>query len=221
LTFAGVRLTPFGERVRTGSITVPGAPGAAITAGRVGLLTSPRGDTAEVIRRGDMFTVAGVTRTGQYQDTVDLLPGRPGGEAEGLLRVRDLPVWPLLVLMIGLLIVQLLDRYRDRERPRQVLDLRLARLRDRAFDAQRDLNETYRIAARAGEPALLLDRRVRGADRRFAVVGGTLVVLSGMSVVYVANPTFGSPGDYLAVTLWGAAFGEGLTLAHRLWPTPT
>jgi hypothetical protein len=66
----------------------------------------------------------------------------------------------------------------------------------------------------------LLNRRVRRADRRFALAGGTLVVLSGMSVLYFANPTFGTAGDYLAVALWGTAFGEGLTLARRLWPTP-
>ncbi|MBG0564413.1 hypothetical protein [Actinoplanes aureus] len=165
LQFAGVRLTPFSERVRAGSVTVPDAPGSAD--GRVGLLTSRRGDTAEVVRGGDTFAVAGASRPGEYQGTVDLLPGTPGGEADGVLRVRDLPVWPLLVLILGLLVVQLLDRYQHRERPRQMLDLRLARLRDRALDVQRDLNDTYRIAAGPREPNLLLDTLAAEARSRY------------------------------------------------------
>jgi hypothetical protein len=68
--------------------------------------------------------------------------------------------------------------------------------------------------------AASLDRAVRRADRRFAVAGGLLVVLGGMSVLYAGNPTFGSAGDYLGVALWATVFGEGLSLARRLWPVP-
>jgi hypothetical protein len=39
-----------------------------------------------------------------------------------------------------------------------------------------------------------------------------------MSLLYVGNPSFGTPGDCLDVALWGTAVGEGLQLARRLWP---
>jgi hypothetical protein len=166
LEFAGVRLAPFSERVRIGSVTVRGAPGDP-RGGRLGLLTSGRGDTAEVVRTGATFTVTGAGGIGEYRGAVDLMPGVPGGEADGVLRVRDLPVWPLLVLVLGLLVVHVLDRYQQRGRPRQLLDLRLARLRDRAHAAQRDVDQAYRIVAAPGEPGLLLDRLVADAGVRF------------------------------------------------------
>jgi hypothetical protein len=78
---------------------------------------------------------------------------------------------------------------------------------------------------RAGAPRKLgeldsasIDRELRVEGTRFAIVSGVLVVLSGMSVLYAGNPTFGSAGDYLAVALWGTALGEGLYLARQLWP---
>jgi hypothetical protein len=64
-----------------------------------------------------------------------------------------------------------------------------------------------------------IDREYRREDRRFSVLAGLLVVLSGMSLLYAGNPAFGTLGDYLAVALWGAAVGEGLQLARRLWPS--
>jgi hypothetical protein len=65
-----------------------------------------------------------------------------------------------------------------------------------------------------------IDRQLRVEGTRFAIVSGVLVVLSGMSVLYAGNATFGSAGDYLAVALWGTALGEGLYLARQLWPLP-
>jgi hypothetical protein len=64
-----------------------------------------------------------------------------------------------------------------------------------------------------------IDRMVRREDLRFSLAAGALVLLSGMSVLYVSNPTFGTAGDYVAIGLWGAAVGEGLQLARRLWPS--
>lgn len=64
-----------------------------------------------------------------------------------------------------------------------------------------------------------IDQEVRREDVRFSLIAGILVVLSGMSLLYVGNPMFGTAGDYLALALWGAAVGEGLQLARRLWPS--
>jgi hypothetical protein len=169
LQFAGVRLVPFTGAVRVAGLTVPDAPGRIEPAERlgiprrIGVLTSARGDLADVVRRGDDFFVQGVDDVGEYAGSVDLLPSGEGGEAEATLRVRDLPVWPLLVLLLGLGVVQALDRYQRRLRPRRLLELRLARLRDRARATERDTDLALRVCAMPGDPGLLLDKLVAEA----------------------------------------------------------
>ncbi|HVE45671.1 MAG TPA: hypothetical protein VNA57_02830 [Acidimicrobiales bacterium] len=63
-----------------------------------------------------------------------------------------------------------------------------------------------------------LDRLLASEDRRFALASGLFVVATGMSLLYVPNPTFGGPGDYLTVVLWGAGVGEGIQLVRRILP---
>jgi len=156
--FAGVRLAPFADRARIGRIELPGAPGGG--SGEVGVLTSASGDTATVVRFGDEFVVRDAGGVGQYEGALDLLPDQPGTEATAVLRLRDAPAWPFLVLLLGLALVQVLDRYQARLRPRRLLDLRVARLRDRARALQRRTGGAVRIY---GEPGLLLDQRVAEA----------------------------------------------------------
>jgi hypothetical protein len=163
LRFSGVRLAPFTGQIRTGTVAVPDAPGEPARASRIGVLSASGGNTAEVIRRGEEFSVRGATRVGRYDGTLDLLPGQPGGEVQATLRVRDLPAWPLIVLLLGLGVVQLLDRYQNRRRPVRLIHHRLARLRDRARALERDTDLAYRISALPGEPGLLLDKRVAEA----------------------------------------------------------
>lgn len=166
LQFAGVRLVPFTDRVRIDRLTLPDAPGADPDddeARRIGVLGSGAGDVAEVVRRGDEFAVRDAGSVGEYTGSVDLTPGVAGGTAAATLRVRDLPVWPLLVLVLGLALVQSLDRYQSRVRPRRLLELRLARLRDQARAAERTAGAAVRICARPGEPPLLLDTLVADA----------------------------------------------------------
>jgi hypothetical protein len=167
LQFAGVRLVPLTAWVRTGALAVRDAPGAEPPGipvpRRIGVMTSGRGDTADVVRTGDEFFIQGADRTGEYTGSVDLAPNRPGGEAQATLRVRDLFVWPLLVLLLGLVIVHLLDRYQNRLRPRRLLELRLARLRDRARAIERETDLAWRVCALPGEPGLVLDTLVADA----------------------------------------------------------
>jgi hypothetical protein len=165
LQFAGVRLAPFTRQVRTATVLVPDAPDSVgypdrYDPRRVGVLSSSSGNTVEVVRRGDEFSVRGATRVGRYDGTLDLVPGQPGGEVQATLRVRDLPMWPLLVLLLGLVAVQVLDRYQNRRRPVRLIHHRLARLRDRARGLERDTDLAFRICALPGEPGLLLDKRV-------------------------------------------------------------
>ncbi|HEY7273029.1 MAG TPA: hypothetical protein VH502_09870 [Actinoplanes sp.] len=165
LQFSGVRLAPFTGQVRAASVEVPDAPDSVgysdrYDPRRVGVLSSGSGNTVEVVRSGDEFSVRGATGVGRYVGTLDLVPGQPGGEVQATLRVRDLPLWPLLVLLLGLVVVQLLDRYQNRRRPVRLIHHRLARLRDRARALQRDTDLAFRICALPGEPGLLLDKRV-------------------------------------------------------------
>jgi hypothetical protein len=167
LQFSGIRLMPFSDRLRVSSVVVTRTRADVQTsrgASHVGILTSSRGDQVDVVRRGDEFFVYGAKGAGQYAGSVDLAPGISGGEVDATLRVRDAPVWPLLVLLLGLLAVRALDRYQNRYRKRQLLDLRLARLRERAQAAQRDMHLTFRLSASPGEPGLLLDRQIAAAQ---------------------------------------------------------
>jgi len=71
-----------------------------------------------------------------------------------------------------------------------------------------------------GEDEGSLKRALDRRDALFAALSAFLVVLSGMSLVYATDPTFGTPGDYLAILLlWGTALTEGLTLARSLLPS--
>ena len=169
LQFTGVRLVPFTDQVRVGVLTIGDAPGrsarttAQAAPRRIGVLTSTGGDVAEVIRRGDDFFVRGADNVGEYSGSVDLAPGEVGGDAQTTMRVRDLPAWPLFILLLGLIVVQALDRYQSRVRPRRLLELRLARLRDQARATERETAMALRICAMPGDPGLLLDKLVADA----------------------------------------------------------
>ena len=164
MRFEGVRLVPFTRSVRVGKVTIDDAPGEPSvydngpSARRVGVLSSDSGDLADVVRQDNDFFVEGADTVGKYEGTLHLLPDQDGGQTIASLRVRDLPVWPLLVLLLGLGIVQTLDRYQRRLRPRRLLELRLGRLRDRARAIQSEIDLAVQVCALPGDPALLLDR---------------------------------------------------------------
>lgn len=71
-----------------------------------------------------------------------------------------------------------------------------------------------------GEDEVSLRQALRWRDTAYACLSGLLVILSGMSLVYAADATFGTPGDYLTILLWGTAVTEGLVLAKSLLPSP-
>jgi|GEM_PF-4385825 len=66
-------------------------------------------------------------------------------------------------------------------------------------------------------PQTLIDA-LRRDQLRFDALSGVIVVLTGLSVLYFSNPTFGSLGDYAKMLLWGSGVGEGVQLARRLIP---
>jgi hypothetical protein len=59
----------------------------------------------------------------------------------------------------------------------------------------------------------------RQAQRTFVLVSGILVLASGLAVLYVPNPHWGSLGDFLSALLWGTGTTAGLSFARRLIPS--
>lgn len=170
LQFAGWRIAPFLDLVRIPEIRIPDAPGLVTTDRplRVGVLTSASGDVAELVRIGDRFAVGGVDIVGEYTGGTDLLPGRDAGDVEATARVHDLPAWPLLVLVGGMTIANVLDRYQRRQRPQRLHEWRLARLRERARESQSLTGGKLRITAAREAPAqLLLDHLIDEARAGF------------------------------------------------------
>ncbi|HEX6336093.1 MAG TPA: hypothetical protein VFZ85_04000 [Jiangellaceae bacterium] len=170
LQFAGWRIAPFLDLVRIPEVRIPDAPGLVSTDRplRVGVLTSASGDVAELVRIGDRFAVDGVEAVGEYTGGTDLLPGRDAGDVEATVRVRDLPAWPLLVLVGGMTIANVLDRYQRRQRPQRLHEWRLARLRERARESQSLTGGRLRITAAREAPAqLLLDHLIDDARAGF------------------------------------------------------
>lgn len=63
-----------------------------------------------------------------------------------------------------------------------------------------------------------LDRALARLDLAFELIAGTIVVVTGLSVLYLGKASFGSVADYVGVLLWGTAVQEGLKLARELGP---
>jgi len=175
LHFAGVRLAPFGGPVWMssvdGSIYLDGRADAT-----VGAVESSTGHQGLVTRQDSILHVTGIHRVGTYNGTVDL----GGGDATKVtVNVRDSPLWAVLALALGLLLVSRLDDFSNRTQPRRMLELRLIRLRGvveaRARDAQRALTAAIgaeaaggpRLSAPKGSPPLVIDRIVAGALQSF------------------------------------------------------
>ena len=170
LQFAGWRIAPFVDLVRIPEVHIPDAPGHAATdqPRRVGVLTSTRGDVAELIRTGDGFAVDGVDTVGEYTGATDLIPESDGGDVEATVQVRDLPAWPLLALLAGLMVAYLLDRYQRRQRPQRLHEWRLARLREQARGSQSLTGGKLRITTpRDASAQLLLDHLIDEARAGF------------------------------------------------------
>lgn len=167
LQFSGQRIAPFTGLVRIPSLEIPAdTSGADAAPQRIGLLTSERGDVAELVRQGNEFTVVGVRRVGEFTGTVDVLPDGDGGDVEATVRVRDIAAWPLAVLLAGLSVAHLLDRYQRRQRPQRLHERRLAGLRNQALAASRLTGGRLRISG-TGLDELLLDQLITEARSAF------------------------------------------------------
>jgi hypothetical protein len=64
-----------------------------------------------------------------------------------------------------------------------------------------------------------LRRNLGVADVVFALVTWPIVIGAGLALLYFKNATFGVPGDYLTVFVWGSTGEIALSLLRRLVPT--
>lgn len=51
------------------------------------------------------------------------------------------------------------------------------------------------------------------------VIAGAIALISGLSLLYAKNPTFGAMADYLGLFLWGIGIDQGKNLAQSLQMT--
>lgn len=179
LTITAQRLWPLARHFEVADVVAPGLGSAPMGRAEIGYVTSDDGGFATVVRRGDTFSVEGLDGVGEYHGKINLGPGIDAGNLDVVVRVRDVALWPLAILLIGLGLANLLDRFTKRSRPADVFELRLARLLDDAEQAQRgslaSLASTlpdeplavHRIRRAAGEAPLLLDREVEDARKRW------------------------------------------------------
>lgn len=104
----------------------------------------------------------------------------------------------------------------------------------RAFPAPAPLSQSgypnvpfARVTSEGDEPVIAattsetIKADMRRADVHFAIVSGFIVMLTGLTLLYLAKEAFGTWNDYLTVFIWGATAQQGLNLLRRLWPSRT
>ncbi len=82
-------------------------------------------------------------------------------------------------------------------------------------------SETYEVKPETRRATQRRALKLRDLD--VARIAAVLAVGSGLVSLYVTDPSWGEPSDYLAAVLWGAVAGEGVKLAvaiaDRVWPS--
>ena len=64
-----------------------------------------------------------------------------------------------------------------------------------------------------------LEAEDRRAQRRFFLLSAVIVLASGLAVLYVPNPHWGSLGDFATALLWGTGTTAGLSVVRRFVPS--
>jgi hypothetical protein len=130
----------------------------------VGSVAATNGAGGDVVLRNGALTVADISGAGEYKGRADLTPGKDGGEADVVVRIKDGPFWPILALVAGLLIVWSVYRYSGVGRPGLGLELRLRRMNENAAMAHDAARRTIRRETgndRFGAPVVY---RLGGSD---------------------------------------------------------
>lgn len=105
------------------------AVASSVPAGTVGVVAHPDGDLARLVVDDGRLQPRGLARAGTYAGTLDLRPGKDGGEAKATVNVRDWWPWALMFIAAGVGIGYLVRRFFERDRPAQRIHGRLADLR--------------------------------------------------------------------------------------------
>ena len=132
VTIRAWRMWPFSGWFDVDTVMVEGSTGIPAD-GPVGFVSTPA-DVAQVVIEGGEFGATGLGQVGEYTGKADLRPGADGGDLALKVLAKDIWLWPLAVLCFGLGVVGLINEYTRRDRPADVLRIRLARLLRYAAD---------------------------------------------------------------------------------------
>jgi hypothetical protein len=97
------------------------------------------------------MTVEGLRQAGEYTGKIDLRPGASGGQSKLTVRIRDVIIWPLILLGLGLGASLIVDRYLTKSRPMMRLKVGIRELEEKALQKQ-DEEAKVRGSKYAGEP---------------------------------------------------------------------
>jgi len=108
----------------------------------VGGISGSNGQLGQVVWEGTTLRVEGITRADEYTGKVDLAPDdEEAGEVTLKVQVRDCIIWPVLVLVAGLLISTWLAQQGKVRRPLKRLQIGLAKLKEHAIHLQQEANK--------------------------------------------------------------------------------
>lgn len=144
LTFTGWHWFPFVQQ----SATVRGLvdPSLAADAERiVGRVSSGNGHTGDIVLTTEGITIRGITQAGEYSGSATLIPGIDSSKIEVTVKIRDFWAYPLAVLLAGLAIAWLMDRYSKLGAPGYRLLIRFRRTQERATKARQDARKTLAV----------------------------------------------------------------------------
>ncbi|MBN1428149.1 MAG: hypothetical protein JXB07_07175 [Anaerolineae bacterium] len=105
----------------------------------VGSVSGSNGQMGLVVWEGTTLRVEGITQAGEYTGKADLLPDdEEAGKVTLKVQVKDMFLWPLVVLVAGLFISARLNRYVKFSRPLRQLQVDLTNLKERAGSLQNE-----------------------------------------------------------------------------------
>ena len=139
-------------------------------------MSSGNGNTANVVLKGEELSIDGVQLAGGYTGEADLTPEIEDDSLQIVVNVRDFWLWPLALLIAGLLVVTKASNFKAIGTPGQGLRIRLRTMKE---DVQRkhaenlqELKEVFTdatlplaVSQKAGDE-LLFDTLERGQSRR-------------------------------------------------------
>jgi hypothetical protein len=129
LTFNGWHWVPF-VRVDARIQVKSDSAFAGHEDGPVGVVSSGNGDTANVVLSGEDLSIDGVKLAGGYAGKADFTPDIEDDAVQITVNVRDFWIWPLALLITGLLLVTMQTRFKTMGAPGQGLRIRLRMMKE-------------------------------------------------------------------------------------------